>query len=378
MKTEVCRLDGAPGDEEALNRAVELLRSGAAVAFPTDTVYGLGADASNPAALANLYEIKGRPPNKPFALLVPSVTAAEQTAGGFSRAARKLARLYWPGPLTLVVPRRGAQEAGVGLRLPEHPLARALPARAGFPLATPSANRSGSRDPVTAADVLAELEGRIPLILDGGAAWGGKASTVVQVEDSGTVKVLRAGPIAEAELQAAVKPTILFVCTGNTCRSPMAMGYCLALLHRLPHPAGAPRYRVLSAGTAAWQGRPADPLTVEVMREVRVDLSAHRTRAVHPSLLGTADWICVMTRAQRDAVVELMPECRDRVRLLSPDGVDLPDPAGRNLDFYRRVRDRVGLAVNGFLRNFRAETPGGPSAGGVSPGAAAPEGGAAP
>src|ERR1051326_8878073 len=120
MRTEYLVLDGGPGDSAKIAHAAMLLQAGALVAFPTETVYGLGADARNPEALARLTEVKGRKEGKPYSLLVPSLRHAEESAGGFSRIAQKLARTYWPGPLTIVVPRRGG--GSVGLRLPEHPI----------------------------------------------------------------------------------------------------------------------------------------------------------------------------------------------------------------------------------------------------------------
>jgi protein-tyrosine phosphatase len=338
METEVLRLDGPPGkDAEKIRHAARLLQAGALVAFPTDTVYGVGADARNPSAIKLLIEAKGRPSNKPFALLVPSMAEAEKITGGLSWVARKLARLYWPGPLTLLVKKKSGGTAG--LRLPEHPVTRALLAQCGFALSTPSANRSGNRDPQTAAEVLAELGGRIPLILDGGPAWQGRPSTVALIDGNQAPKVQRDGAISEAELQEAAKLTVLFVCTGNTCRSPMAEALCRKVLNVRAGPHN--RFRVVSAGTRASEGESADPMAQEVMREVHLDLGAHQTQPLNPGLLDVADWIFTMTRAHRESILGVMPECRDRIRLLSDRGQDIPDPASKSLEHYRYIRKRL-------------------------------------
>jgi tRNA threonylcarbamoyl adenosine modification protein (Sua5/YciO/YrdC/YwlC family) len=346
MRTEYLTLDGGPGDSAKIAHAAMLLQAGALVAFPTETVYGLGADSRNPEALARLTQVKGRDEGKPYSLLVPSYKQAEQVAGGFSRIAQKLARIYWPGPLTLVVPRRSG--GSVGLRLPEHRVARSLLSHCGFPLATPSANRSRTPEPITAKQVRDQLDGEISLILDGGPAKQGRPSAVVKV-DNERIEIKRAGSIPNAEILEAARPTILFVCTGNTCRSSMAAGFCQLGLAEANKGETLP-FRVLSAGTNAVDGELADRLAIEAMREVGVDISRHRTRSLTPSLLEAADWVFTMTRGHRESILMLMPTCSDRVQLLSTRNEDIPDPVSSSLEQYRRVRDRIASCLRDVVR----------------------------
>ena len=348
MRTEFLTLDGGAGDADKIAHGAKVLQAGGLVVFPTETVYGLGADARNPEALARLTQVKGARGGKPYSLLVPSLRHAVEAAGGFSRISHKLARVYWPGPLTLVVPRRDG--GTVGLRLPEHRVARSLLSHCGFALATPSANRSGSAEPVTARQARDALDGEVALILDGGPARQGRPSAVVRVEQE-NIKVEREGMISSAEILQVASPTILFVCTGNTCRSPMAAGYChygMAEAHKgesLP-------FRVLSAGTHADEGERADPMAIEAMREVGVDISTHRTHSLTPSLLDSADWIFTMTRAHRDSILSLMPSCAERLQLLSRQNEDIVDPVSHSLDLYRRIRDKIASCLRDVVRSM--------------------------
>jgi len=189
---------------EALPRALQLLRDGGLVAFPTDTVYGLGASLQNPASIARLYQVKDREISKAIPVLLGNSADLELVAQGVSEIARRLAERFWPGPLTMVVSRRPdlpemlSPGPTIGARMPDHPLALDLLRQAG-PLAVTSANLSGGASAVTALEVLVQLGGRIPLILDGGRCPGGSPSTVVDCTGPGPV-ILRQGPISLDDL----------------------------------------------------------------------------------------------------------------------------------------------------------------------------------
>ena len=194
--------------EEALDEAVEILRGGGIVAVPTETVYGLAARADSDAAVAAIYRAKGRPSFNPLIVHVPDFEAAKALAETDERA-EALAEKLWPGALTLVLPRRRDAElapavsAGlrtVALRCPAHSLMRALLERCEFPLAAPSANRSGAISPTEPAHVAASLGGTVPLILDGGRCEAGIESTIVALRGDGRWQVLRPGPIDRERL----------------------------------------------------------------------------------------------------------------------------------------------------------------------------------
>jgi L-threonylcarbamoyladenylate synthase len=196
-----------PVTPEAIAQAASFLRSGRLVAFPTETVYGLGADATNARAVAAVYEAKGRPRFNPLIVHVPSMDAVS-TLGHLTETGRKLAAAFWPGPLTLVLAKRAdcpvADLATAGLdtiavRIPAHPVGQALLREAGTPIAAPSANRSGHVSPTTAPHVAADLGDRVAMILDGGATPVGLESTVVDVTGDAPV-ILRLGGVTREDI----------------------------------------------------------------------------------------------------------------------------------------------------------------------------------
>jgi len=199
-------------DPLALLRALEILQLGGLVAFPTDTVYGVGALAFNGAAVESIYAAKGRPVEKAIPVLIGDADDLAKVSAEVPEIALKLAARFWPGPLTMVVPkhpglpRAVSATATVGVRIPDNPVARALLRLAG-PMAVTSANLSGQRSPSTALEVFAQLGGRIALILDGGKTPGGVPSTVVDCVGA-ELQVLRAGPITRSEILAVSGQTL--------------------------------------------------------------------------------------------------------------------------------------------------------------------------
>lgn len=205
-----------PTDQAAqrqiIARAVELIRAGEVVAFPTDTVYGIGAYTWNPEAVQRLYAIKERPGHKAIALLLSGPEQIPAVTDYRGADLEKLARHFWPGGLTIVVPwREEVLKAGlasiptVGIRVPNHPIARRLIAEVGTPLATTSANLSGAPSPVTAQEVDRQIGDRIALIIDGGPCPGGRDSTVVDLTTSPPT-IRRPGAISAEQLESVIGP----------------------------------------------------------------------------------------------------------------------------------------------------------------------------
>ena len=214
MRTEILVVDRENPGEGPIMRAARVIRGGGLVAFPTETVYGLGADALSAVAVQKIFRAKGRPADNP---LIVHVAAKEEAAlvGHLDERSRRLMDLFWPGPLTLVIRAAGAvpKEVTGGLdtvavRMPAHPVAIALIKSSGAPLAAPSANRSGRPSPTTAEAVLADLRDRVELILDAGSTAVGVESTVIDVTGKHPV-LLRPGGVPLEDLDEAAGPVIL-------------------------------------------------------------------------------------------------------------------------------------------------------------------------
>jgi L-threonylcarbamoyladenylate synthase len=195
-----------------MTRAGALIRAGELVAFPTETVYGLGANALDPAAIEKIYAAKGRPPSSPLIVHVSSIEMARELVREWPERADKLARIFWPGPLTLVLPKKphvpDRVTAGldtVGVRMPANPIAQALIEEAGVPIAAPSANLFGGLSPTTAQHVREALGDRIAMVLDGGRTTVGIESTVVSLVGPEAV-LLRPGMVTQQEIEAVIGP----------------------------------------------------------------------------------------------------------------------------------------------------------------------------
>jgi L-threonylcarbamoyladenylate synthase len=248
-----------PADDAAITAAAQLLHAGQIVAIPTETVYGLAADAHNAEAVARIYAAKGRPDFNPLIVHVSDKAAAKMLAT-FNDVAEQLADAFWPGPLTLVLPLRPdapiarAVTAGlptIAIRCPAHPVMQALLAKAGLSLAAPSANRSGSVSPTRAGHVLAGLGGAVPMILDGGPCAAGLESTIVAVRDDGW-QILRPGPVTSVEIENIIGSAPLHSTSGSIeAPGQMASHYAPSKPVRLNVTAAEPGEYLIGYGAVA-------------------------------------------------------------------------------------------------------------------------------
>ena len=358
--TKVLDWKGTNDPREVVQEAARALSAGCLVALPTETVYGIAASALDVHAVERLCQGKGRPKGKPLTLVVGSPPEALDWAPDLSPLGRRLARRLWPGPCTLVIGNGvakglasrlpdGARQmicptGTLGLRVPAHEAILQLLRQLAGPLVLTSANRSGEAPAVTAEEVVEVVGNDVALVVNDGPCKYGQASTVVQI-DGNAWKVLREGVLSSAEIERQAARLILFVCTGNTCRSPMAEALCKKLLAEqvgcTPEELPQRGFIVLSAGLAAMMGAAAAAEAVEVAREFGVDLTSHASRPLTQRLVAQADFVIAMTRSHLLALAAHQAKSGAAFRLLSGEGEDLPDPIGCDRHVYRECAAQI-------------------------------------
>lgn len=332
MSAPVMQTPLSPIDRTVIARAAAILRDGGLVALPTETVYGLGANALDVAAVRRIYEAKGRPSFNPLIVHVCDVAQARCLAAVWSETAERLASHFWPGPLTLVVPKRPsvpdevtAGLPAVGLRMPAHPVTLAILREAGVPIAAPSANRYTELSPTTAAHVAASLGDRVDLIVDAGPSTVGIESTVVDLTGERPV-ILRPGGLSRPELEAIAGPFA----------EP-----------RVAHDHDSPR---LSPGLVERHYAPRAPLTI-----MPTDVLEHEARTSSDARLGIVAWEGMAIAPSANLLIERLPadaagfarglyaalhalDARGAERILAPEV-----PPGAAWD---GVRDRLARATH--------------------------------
>jgi protein-tyrosine phosphatase len=342
-----------------LHRAARALAEGDVVAFPTDTVYALAASALITEAVEKLCRSKKRDEQRPLTLAVRGAGEALDWVPEMSPLGRRLARRCWPGPVTLVfggaeqglvsrlpepVRRRVCPSGSVGLRTPAHRAILATLQLLPGPLVLSSANPTGAPAPTTAPAVVEALGDEVPVVIDDGPTQLGRSSTVVRVE-GGAWSVVREGPMSAEDVGQQTACLTVFVCTGNTCRSPLAEGlFKKKLADRLGCPVDElPRrgFLVISAGLAAMMGGGAAEEAVEAGRAYGADLSGHVSRPLTPDLAAQADYLVAMTRGHLAALAGGFPGTGARLRLLSPAGEDVSDPIGCEQHVYRECAEQI-------------------------------------
>ena len=348
--TRVFQVPPRDVDPSLLEEPAAILRSGGLVGFPTETVYGLGVSTRVASAVERLVDVKGRPGGKPFSYHLARVEEVSGIAR-VSPLAAKLLERYAPGPITLLLPSLEDPEKQVGVRVPANEIARKLIELAGAPLFVPSANPSGEPPALSGEDVLRYFDGKIDAVVDGGTTLLKEASTVVRVEDSG-FQVLREGIITREMIHQCLEGRrILFVCTGNTCRSPMAAElfkkHLAAKLRKPLDELNELGYRVASAGTFAAEGSPPSEHAVTALEEMGCDLSRHYSQPVTLELLAECDHVYTMSSSHYQVLQRLCEElprsARPRIDRLAEECIT--DPVGGDLETYRRCAAEIDSAI---------------------------------
>lgn len=361
------------GDDprDAVHRAVQGVAEGKLVVLPTETVYCLVASGLNQAAVQRVIELRGAECDRPL-LAVKSSDDALDYFPEMSPLAVRLARRCWPGPLTLRLPddhpdsvvrrlpdqvrRTIVSDGKLQMTVPLNPIVLGMLRLLPGPLVLWPACKPDQPEPVTAREAIEQFGPQCDLVLDDGRTRFAQPSSIVEVMD-GKLKLVRGGVISEQFLKRFASFMIVVVCTGNTCRSPMAE---MLLKKRLADQLGCKIEEledrgvlVQSAGIAAMAGGRAAEEAVEVLKQRGLDLAIHETQPLSDRIVRYADLILTMTRGHREAILAQWPEARDRAFLVSGDRGDISDPIGGPPELYRRCAEQIDAYLAEWVKRIK-------------------------
>jgi L-threonylcarbamoyladenylate synthase len=371
MQTRVIKLDPGKADIAKIKEAATVVNAGGLVAFPTETVYGIACRVKTN-SLNRLDGLKGQRTEKYYTLHISQKNEVIKYVPTIGIKAQKLIRNAWPGPLTVVFKldkqdmykqeknfKREVfeglyKDSSIGIRCPDNAIASTLLRLIHYPVVAPSANITGQSPAIEPEHVLAQLSDQIEVLLDAGPCKYKKSSTVVKVGKK-ELEVLRSGVFSQTELQALSTVQFLFVCTGNTCRSPMAEGvfrkYLAEKLECEVDYLEKIGYRVSSAGVINMAGATASAEAIEACESKGVNIRGHKSKVLSPELIKESDFIFAMEQVHCDWVNKLCSESESKCRLLAEDQ-EIVDPIGQTQGFFNNCAVSIEKAVKQRIDEF--------------------------
>lgn len=356
MTTPIVQIFDAPDYEEQIQRAAKLLSKGGVVVLPTETVYGAAGALTQAEAMGRLRQIRPGNESKPLTIHLAEPEQARRYLGEVGELGARMMRKLWPGPVSLNfdVPaerrRQVAAEIGVDeaelydggsitLRCPDHVVAEDVLSLVDGPVVAMLAATTTGEGAQRVQDIDEPTAGRFDLILDAGPSRYPKPSTVLKVFGD-RYEIVRGGIYDQRIIERLLRTTILFVCSGNTCRSPMSEGIARRIIAQKEGVADEALedkgISVISAGSFAMPGARAATAAVEVLKEMGADLTKHRSRPLTIELIHQSDVIFAMSQSHLESVLSLVPSAEGKVMLLDPHG-DIEDPIGGDVALYQSL-----------------------------------------
>jgi protein-tyrosine phosphatase len=358
-------------DIEKLKKCAECVDAGGLVVFPTETVYGIACKAESK-SLERLDVVKQRNVDKRYTLHIGDKNKLSEYVPSLTMPAAKLVKNAWPGPLTIVFEiseneiqnlkyKHGSEtvellykDNTIGIRCPDEPVGGKLLDLCKFPVVAPSANMGGQNPATNGRQAYEQIGQFVDIVIDAGTCKYEKSSTVAKISPSG-IKILRAGAYSEGQIRKMYNINMLFVCSGNTCRSPMAEGLAKK---KIAEKIGCNidqlddmGYKIESAGVLAVKGFAASDGSIRFCASKGIDISNHQSQRLTGEKIKNADYIFAMSNGHKDAIIQLCPQAEQKTMLLK-DGEDINDPIGGDYDAYAACGLEIEKALDARMTEF--------------------------